>query len=297
MSPGPLISVIIAYYKQEKFIAETVRSVQQQSYRHFEIIVVDDGSPVPAASVLPESSDVLVLRTENQGCPQARNFGFQQSSGDFLVFLDSDDRLTPGALEAHLKSFAEQPEAALSFGAQRFIDEFGRELRPPHICRPRKNYFLMLLEGNPIGTPGATMIRREAFIEAGLFDGSLRIVEDYPLYLRLARKHPFVRSDFCVVDYRFLTNSMSRDKEGMFKGIMRALDQLEAEAILTPLERRRLNHGRGRWRHEFRSNKTLAYQLEGLYYRFRAMLTVPLRSYFGSRDAGRTFSSSLLESP
>ena len=217
---------------------------------------------------------------------QARNFGFQQSSGDFLVFLDSDDRLTPGALEAHLKSFTERPEAALSFGAQRFIDEFGRELRPPHICRPRKNYFLMLLEGNPIGTPGATMIRREAFIEAGLFDGSLRIVEDYPLYLRLARKHPFVRSDFCVVDYRFLANSMSRDKEGMFKGIMRALDQLEAEATLTPLERRRLNHGRGRWRHEFRPDKTLAYYLEGLYYRFRAMLTVPLRSYFGSRNAG-----------
>jgi glycosyltransferase involved in cell wall biosynthesis len=293
MSPGPLVSVIIAYYKQERFLAETVRSVQQQTYRHFEIIVVDDGSPVPAASVLPESSDVLILRTENQGCPQARNFGFQQSSGDFLVFLDSDDRLTPGALEAHLKSFAEQPEAALSFGAQRFIDEFGRELRPPHICRPRKNYFLMLLEGNPIGTPGATMIRRDAFIEAGLFDGSLRIVEDYPLYLRLARKHPFVRSDFCVVDYRFLTNSMSRDKEGMFKGIMRALDQLEAEAPLTPLERRRLNHGRGRWRHEFRPDKTLAYHLEGLYYRFRAMLTVPLRSYFGSRDSGGTSYSSL----
>jgi len=286
-----LVSVIIAYYQQEGFIAETVRSVQRQTYPHYEIIVVDDGSPVPATSVLPESSDVLLLRTENHGCPAARNLGFQRSSGDFLVFLDSDDRLTPGALEAHLKAFAECPAAALSFGAQRCIDECGRELRPPHICRPRKNYFLMLLEGNPIGTPGATMIRREAFIDAGLFDGSLRIVEDYPLYLRLARKHPFVRSDFCVVDYRFLTNSMSRDKERMFKGIMHALDQLEAEATLTPFERRRLNHGRRRWQYEFRPNETLAYRLEGLYYRFRAMLTVPLRSYFGSRDARGTFYS------
>ena len=292
-SSSPLVSVIIAYHKQEKFIAETVRSVQQQTYRNFEIIVVDDGSPVPATSVLPESSDVLVSRSENHGCPAARNLGFRQSSGEFLVFLDSDDRLTSGALEAHLKSFAELPEAALSFGAQRCIDEHGRELRPPHICRPRKNYFLMLLEGNPIGTPGATMIRREPFIEAGLFDESIRIVEDYPLYLRLARKYPFVRSDFCVVDYRFHTNSMSRDKEGMFRGIMRALDQLEAEETLTPFERRRLNHGRRRWQYEFRPNETLAYRLEGLYYRFRAMLTVPLRSYFGSRDAGGTFSSSL----
>jgi hypothetical protein len=68
----------------------------------------------------------------------------------------------------------------------------------------------------------------------------------------------------------------------MFKGIMRALDQLEAETELTAAERRRLRHGRGRWRHEYRTKKNLVYRIEGLYYRFRAMLTVPLRSYFSS---------------
>ena len=292
-SSSPLVSVIVAYYKQEQFIAETVSSVQHQTYPHVEIIVVDDGSPVPASSVLPESRDVRILRTENHGCPAARNFGFQQSSGDFLIFLDSDDRLTPGALEAHLKAFAQCPEAALSFGAQRSIDEYGQEIRAPHNCRPRSNYFLMLLEGNPIGTPGAAMIRREAFIEAGQFDESVRIVEDYPLYLRLARKHPIVQSPACVIDYRFHTNSMSRDREGMFKGIIHALDQLEAGTELTPFESRRLQHGRGRWRHEYSPNKNLVYHIEALYYRFRAMLTVPLRSYFVSRDAAGTFSLSL----
>jgi len=274
--------VIIAYYKQEDFIAETVRSVQQQTHPNIEIIVIDDGSPVPATSVLPESSDVRILRTENRGCPAARNLGFRQSSGDFLVFLDSDDRLTPGALEAHLKAFAECPPAALSFGAQRFIDESSREIRAPHNCRPRNNYFLMLLEGNPIGTPGAAMIRRDAFVEAGLFDESIRIVEDYPLYLRLAKRHPIVQSPACVIDYRWHTNSMSRDRERMYKGIMYALDRLEAETELTAAEQRRLRHGRRRWRHEFRPKETLAYRIEGLYYRFRAMLTVPLRSYFSS---------------
>jgi glycosyltransferase involved in cell wall biosynthesis len=287
----PRVSIVVAYYKQESFIAETLKSVQQQTYPHFEIIVVDDGSPVPAASVLPESSEVMVLRTENRGCAAARNFGFQQSSGDFLIFLDSDDRLTPGALEAHLKAFATCPRAALSFGAQRFIDEHSREIRAPHNCRPRRNYFLMLLEGNPIGTPGAAMIRREAFIEAGLFDESVRIVEDYPLYLRLARKHPFVQNPSCVVDYRVHTSSMSRDKEEMFKGIMRALDQLEAETPLTGSERRRLQHGRGRWTHEFNPRKTLVYRVKGIYYSFRAMLTVPLSSYFSSKDSEETLST------
>lgn len=277
---NPLVSVVIPYYKQERFIALTVKSVKQQTYPHFEIIVVDDGSPVPASSVLQES-DVLVLRTGNHGCAAARNFGFKQSSGEYLLFLDSDDMLTPGALEAHVKTLSENPAAALSFGAQRIIDEDGNVVRPAHICRPRKDYFLQLLEGNPIGCPGAAMIRREAFIEAGLFDESLQIVEDYPLYLRLALRHPFVWQSFCVVDYRFHRNSLSQDRERMLTGIFNALDQLEAEGKLTLHQRRRLRHGRGRWVHEFRPSKTFAHRLRGLYYRFHAMLGVPLRSYFG----------------
>jgi glycosyltransferase involved in cell wall biosynthesis len=282
MPPLPLVSVIIAYYKQEGFIMETVRSVQQQTYPHFEIIVVDDGSPIPASAVLPESSDVRILRTANRGCPAARNFGFQQSSGDFLVFLDSDDRLTPGALEAHLKAFAECPAAALSFGAQRIIDEHGQVIRPAHVCRPRRDYFLKLLEGNPIGCPGATMIRRDAFLEAGLFDESLRIVEDYPLYLRLARRHPFIQQSSCVVDYRFHTNSLSQDKEKVLKGVFNALDQLEADETLTARQRRKLRYGRGRWIHECRPAKTFAYRLRGLYYGFHALLGVPLSAYLGT---------------
>jgi glycosyltransferase involved in cell wall biosynthesis len=280
-SPCPQVSVIIPYYKQEGFIAETVRSVRRQTYPRFEIIVVDDGSPVPASSVLQESSDVLVLRTSNHGCPAARNQGFKQSSGDYLLFLDSDDLLTPGALEAHVKALSENPAAALSFGAQRIIDQDGKVIRPSHICRPRRDYFLQLLEGNPIGCPGAAMIRRDAFIEAGLFNESLRIVEDYPLYLRIAQRHPFVWQGSCVVDYRFHKSSLSQDKERMLKGIMDALDRLEAEGNLTARQRRRLRHGRRRWIHEFRPSGTITYRLRGVYYRFRAMLGVPLRSYFG----------------
>ena len=289
LSPGssepkyPLVSVIIPYYKQERFIALTVKSVKRQTYPHFEIIVVDDGSPVPASSALQES-DVLVLRTDNHGCAAARNFGFKQSSGEYLLFLDSDDMLTPGAIEAHVKTLSENPAAALSFGAQRIIDEDGNVVRPAHICRPRKDYFLQLLEGNPIGCPGAAMIRREAFIEAGLFDESVQIVEDYPLYLRLALRHPLVWQSFCVVDYRFHRNSLSQDKERMLRGILDSLDQLEAENELTPSQRRRLRHGRGRWMHDLRPNNTFTYRLSGLYYRFHGMLGVPLRTYFGFQD-------------
>jgi glycosyltransferase involved in cell wall biosynthesis len=283
----PLVSVIIPYYKQERFLAETVSSVQQQTYPNFEIIVVDDGSPVPATSLILDSDDVLVLRTDHRGCPAAaRNFGFKRSSGEYLVFLDSDDRLNPGALQAQIKALTEHPDASLSFGAQRIIDEDGDEVRPAHTCRPRKNYFLMLLEGNPIGCPGATMIRRDAFIEAGFFDESFRIVEDYRLYLRLAKRDPFVQSEFCVVDYRFHRNSLSRDGGRMLTAILEVLDRLESENSLTPYELRRLRHGRRRWMHEFQRGNSLAYRMRGLYFKVRAMSGVPLRSYL--RDSEKT---------
>jgi glycosyltransferase involved in cell wall biosynthesis len=279
-SASPLVSVIIPYYNQERFLGETVDSVRRQTYLNFEIILVDDGSRVPATVIVQEDARLRIYRTENRGLPAARNFGFQQCSGQFLVFLDSDDRLHPDALRCHLDAFSANASAALSFGAQRIIDAEGEEIRPSHTCRPRRDYFLKLLEGNPISTPGATMIRREAFLEAGKFDETLRIVEDYPLYLRIARKYPLAHSSTCVIDYRFHKASMSQNKEKVLAGVLHVLDKLEAEGTLSAAQRRQLRYGRRRWMHECRQKKALIHRLRSYYYRFRSMLDVPIHSYF-----------------
>jgi glycosyltransferase involved in cell wall biosynthesis len=275
----PLVSIIIPYHKQEKYVAETVLSAKRQTHPNIEIIVVDDGSPVSVEPLLKGFDGIQLLRTTNQGVSAARNLGFHRSSGEYLIFLDSDDVLSPGAVEAHLKVLLAYPAAGLSFGAIRMIDENGGQIRPAHICRPRKNYFLMLLEGNPIGCPGSVMVRREAFIAAGLFDESFRIVEDYLLYLRVARQRPLARLSFCVADYRQHGASISQSKDKMFLTTMAVLDRIENS--LTETERRRLDRGRRRWEHEFRREDTLTYRAWSLYYSFRAMLGVPLRSYFG----------------
>jgi len=274
----PLVSIIIPYYNQQAFIADAVGSAKRQTYPNIEIIVVDDGSPVPAEPLIKTIEGIQLLRTENRGVSAARNLGFQRSLGEYLIFLDADDVLSDGAVEAHLKALCAHPVAGLSFGALRMIDENGRQIRPPHICRPRKDYFLMLLEGNPIGCPGAAMMRRENFVAAGLFDASLRIVEDYDLYLRIARRAPLVQHALCVVEYRQHYGSISRSKDKMLLATMTVLDRLEN--TLTKSERKRLNHARRRWKHEFRRKDTLAYRARSLYYSFRAMLSVPVSSYF-----------------
>jgi glycosyltransferase involved in cell wall biosynthesis len=281
LGTGPRVSIIIPYYNQPAFLAEAVLSAKQQTYPSVEIIIVDDGSTVPARSILAHVSDVLILRTENRGVAAARNLGFHHSSGDYLIFLDSDDRLLPGAVNAHLKALREQPEAGLSFGSVRIIDQQGTELQPAHVCRPRKDYSNMFLEGNPIGCPGAAMLRREAFVAVGLFEESRIIAgsEDYHLYLRVVRRAPLVRHTVCAVEYRKHGNNASQARERMLMSTMAVLDQIEP--ILTDSERRRLPHARRRWQHVFRRNSTFAYRVKDMYYSFRAMLEVPLISYFG----------------
>jgi glycosyltransferase involved in cell wall biosynthesis len=280
---NPLVSIIIPYFNHPAYLAETVESARRQTYSNVEIIVVDDGSAAPADSILGSSDEVLLIRTENRGVSSARNVGFQNSSGEYLIFLDADDRLMPVAVEAHLRAFDSNPGAGMTFAPVQLIDGEGKETETPRICRPRKDYFLMLLESNPIACPGSTMISRAAFIEAGLFDLSLRNAEDYHLYLKLARRRPVVQHYACVAEYRKHTGGKSNNKERMIAAVSAIFDQLENDPSLSPSQRRTLFRGRNRWMHSFRPQETIGYRLRSLYYSFRAMLTVPIGSYFQPR--------------
>jgi glycosyltransferase involved in cell wall biosynthesis len=278
----PLVSVIIPFYKQEAYLAETVASVARDDYPKVEMIVVDDGSPISAATVLAGDSNLAeatIIRTENRGLSAARNLGFRYSSGEFLLFLDSDDRLVPGAIESHVKTLTDNPDAALSFGNTSSIDERGIQMQAVHGCRPRSDYFLKLLEINMIATPGAALIRRDAFLEANLFDESFRMVEDYRLYLKIARRHRLALNERWVLERRIHHNNMSKDLEPMLAATMTALDKVEAEEILTWRERRRLSYGRRHWTHVYRPTTSLMYRLRSLYFDVHSMLTVSPLNY------------------
>lgn len=278
----PLVSIIIPYFNHEAYIREAVLSAASQSYANVEVIVVDDGSTNPVAPLLADLPDIRMFRTANAGCSAARNAGVRASRGTYLLFLDGDDRLLPDGVEAGVRALMRRPDAALAFGAVRLIDEHGDVTGPPHICRPRRDYFLMFLESCPIVCPAAALIRRDAFIEAGCFDDTLPgdYGEDYDLYLRMTRRAPAVRHTTCVVDYRIHSSNCGRDKPALLAGILAALDKMAGDGGLTPRQRRRLELGRRRWTHALRPQATIAHRLCGLYFRCRAMLTVPLSAYF-----------------
>lgn len=287
----PLVTVVVPYFNHPGYVVEAIESALKQSYEPMEVIVVDDGSAEPAAGVIDVEAltkryptrKISMLRKENGGVGSARNVGFAESKGEYIIFLDSDDRLRPGAIEAQIAELERNPKAGMVFGAASIIDEFGRETSPASICRARDNYFLMLLVINPIACPGGVMMRREALLKTGPFDESYRNAEDYQLYLRMGRLMPIARNEVCVVDYRRHTGGKSQNKERMILAVMRILDEQEQSGLLSRTELRRLRHGRERWLHVFRPETTLRYRLRDYYFRFHAMTTVPLRSYFGPR--------------
>lgn len=222
----PLVSIIIPFYRQEDYLRATVESARRQTYGRTEILVVDDGSPVAAGSVLGAAAGVTVVRTENGGVAAARNRGFAESRGEFLVFLDADDVLEADAVERHLLAFRGRPAAGMSFGAVRTIDAKGNAMSAPRVCEERRNYVRTFLCRNAIACPGAVMLRREVFAKVGGFDKLPFQAEDYLLYLKIVTAFDVVRHTGCVVAYRRHERCASSDKDAMRRGRTEALRRI-----------------------------------------------------------------------
>jgi glycosyltransferase involved in cell wall biosynthesis len=208
-----LVTVVIPCYNQAHFVGEAIESVLSQSYRNFEVVVVDDGSTDNTSEVASRYGEegVRLIRQENRGLAGARNTGIRHSRGEFLVFLDADDRLLPDALEAGLRCFEAHPECALVAGHSRFIDVDGllrAEPRPPEPIG--SDLYTALLERKYFVIPGAVMYRRGVIESVGAFDTSLNATEDYDLYFRIAKKFPVYWHHEVVLEYRKHGASMTR---------------------------------------------------------------------------------------
>ena len=219
----PLVSIIIPCYNQGRFLSEAIESVLRQTYPHFEIIVVDDGSTDDTSEVAARYPHVRCIRQKNQGQAAARNTGLRESSGSYLVFLDSDDRLLPHALEVGLQCLNDHPECAFVYG-QRQVIAFDESTMPPSQSPAEQDQYLALLKRNHIDMPAMVMHRRATFDSIGGFNTSLRVKgsEDYDLYLRIARSFPVCCHDKVVAEYRKHDASESHNSVKMLKATLTA---------------------------------------------------------------------------
>ena len=219
-----LVSIIIPCYNQAHFLREAIQSALAQTYSHREIFIVDDGSTDNTAEVTAGFAGVRYIRQENAGVSTARNTGLKESRGEYLVFLDADDRLLPEALEIGVDCLRQHPECAFASGHSRFITADGSFLsksEQPYITR---DHYLELLRGNYIWCPGSVIYRRSVFEIVKGFDTSLGPGADYDLYFRITRKSPVFCHNHFVAGYRIHGSSMSADHSLMLQDTLKALN-------------------------------------------------------------------------
>lgn len=204
------MSVVIACDKHADYLDEAIESVLSQTHAQIEIVVVDDGSSDNAAQVSASHPGIHYLSQDNQGISQARNAGFRASSGEYIIFLDADDRLTPTAVEAHLRCFAEHPGAAFAVGSIECITSSGAHRNSLRYPLLQANYYEELLEANHVANTIAVMFRRALVESLGGFNTPFEPAEDYDMLLRAARSFHSVHHRAIVAGYRPRNTDISR---------------------------------------------------------------------------------------
>ena len=222
----PLVSIIICSFNHAHYLAEAIDSALHQSHPLIEVVVVDDGSVDETPQVAASFPGVTYLHQQNFGLANARNRGLRACKGSFVVFLDADDRLLPGAIATSLAAAMRRSTCAFVAGGYRLIDGKGDELLTRPAGKIVASGYADLLRYNFIAMHGAVLYRRELLIVHGGFNERFSASEDYDVYLRLSRQHPFHVYDEVVAEYRQHGENMTRDVARM---LIAAVAVLEAQ--------------------------------------------------------------------
>jgi glycosyltransferase involved in cell wall biosynthesis len=186
---APLVSVIIPTYNRADLVRQAVASVAAQTYRDFEIVVVDDGGTDGTYEVLSANRELRVRRhPSRRGVSAARNTGIAAARGEWLAFLDSDDLWLPDKLARQMLWLEGQPELRLCQTDETWVRRGVRVNKPAGHRKVAGQIFLPSLSRCMI-SPSAVMLHRRLLQDHGVFDATLPAAEDYDLWLRLTWRY------------------------------------------------------------------------------------------------------------
>lgn len=247
---APLVSVILPVYNGEAYLAQAVDSVLQQTLRPFELIAIDDGSNDGSPSILASYRDrITVVRQANGGVAAARNAGIARARGEFVAFLDQDDYWLPEKAARQAALFAANQRLGLVHTAVAYYDQVREEYVAPQdpTARPEQmtgDCYESLLLSNPL-VNSSVMVRRSVLEQVGTCDLRIRgnTVQDYDLWLRIAKKYEFAYAPEPLTAFRLHGNQGHRDRRAML-----------AEELKVVLRQR----PRSAWRETTRGRQRLA---------------------------------------
>jgi glycosyltransferase involved in cell wall biosynthesis len=230
------VSVIIPTYNRARKVARAIASVLFQTYKDYELIVVDDGSRDNTADLVSwfPPGIVRLCHKENRGVSAARNTGIRASRAPLIAFLDSDDYWLPEKLAVQVAFFDSHPEEVACQTQEIWIRK-GLRVNPwkRHI-KQAGNIFVSSLELCLV-SPSAVMLRRSLLDEVGLFDEALPVCEDYDLWLRVSCRHPIHLLDKClVIKEGGAPDQLSKSLTGMDRFRIKSLIKVMESGCLSP---------------------------------------------------------------
>jgi glycosyltransferase involved in cell wall biosynthesis len=237
----PLVSVIVPAYNVSEFIVDALNSVLAQRFTDYEVIVINDGSPDTDAlerALAPFMSRIVYLKQENRGVSAARNTGIKAARGPLLAFLDGDDTWLPNYLEVQVARIQADPKIdvlypnVLMFGGP---SEAGEEFMT--ICPSNGEVTFERLILQECNVSNCSIARRDTLVRAGLFDESLRSVEDFDLWLRVIKQGGCIKYHRDVLArYRRRPGSLTADPIWLSNHILQVLQKVKETMDLTPEE-------------------------------------------------------------
>ena len=207
---GQKVTVFMAAYNAEPFIAEAISSILGQSFENFELLIVNDGSTDRTAEVIQSFTDPrikLIHNGTNRGLAYTRNRALEEAQGEFIAVLDSDDIAVPDRLRLQYDYMAQNPDIALCGGHAALIDDQG-QLTGQQFTVPTGNAVGMeMFFGNPF-INSAAMFKTAVLKE---FHGYRKFVpaEDFDFFLRVSEKYPVANLDRLLVYYRAHSQNIS----------------------------------------------------------------------------------------
>jgi len=212
-----LISICIPTYNRDKFIYEAIQSSLAQKYPFLEIVIVDDGSTDRTESIVKSFDSKLIkyVKKEHTNSPDTRNRCIAEAKGDYILWLDSDDILSPNILEKYAETLNTYPDLDILICYLNVFSDNGRIIRtstPNDWHNDNKGLLLYFLEGNPLRNPGA-LIKKSIYEEIGYYDTKFKRGHDYEFWSRVAisgnYKCKTVKEPLCF--YRVHQNTLTGD--------------------------------------------------------------------------------------
>ena len=245
MADSPLLSVLMPVFNSERFVAEAIESILNQTFKDFEFLILDDCSADKSLEIIKDfekqDSRIKVFQNEkNLGVVESRNKLINLSKGKYIAWLDSDDIALENRFEEEIKFLEEHPEIGLVGAYPEIIDENGKKLGI-WLFEPEPQKLKIELFFHSPFLSSSVVIRRSS-LPSGFYDPAFPVAEDFDLYSKISEHYDVVNVPRFLVKYRINSNGLSKSNTEKMERLAIHVIKEHAERLGIKLEETTIKH-------------------------------------------------------